>query len=214
MKGAGDAIIDSLPSAPISSGRAPGNEERAAETDSFASLCKSAVLGLSRVPSIYMAAIAIVLGDALGNLGFWIPLWAGILALVGAALLYVAARPRAARWLALAGIVAAAALPAFRLYSPAPDRSSIRNFPDRAFITFAGRIRRAPERFPGRTHLFVNIDQAGIPPHPLRPTSGMVRVTILTPNRFRIGDKVKVAGRIRFPYRLGDAGEFDYQAWL
>jgi len=46
------------------------------------------------------------------------------------------------------------------------------------------------------------------------PATGLVRVTALGPEAFRVGDKLRVSGKIRFPRNDGDEDEFDYRAWL
>ena len=114
----------------------------------------------------------------------------------------------------LAGIVAAASLPAYRLHQPVFDAGSLRRFSDHALVTIEGRILAPPQHLPGLTYLFVTVQRAAQVPQMPVPASGLVRVTLLVPNDFRVGDEVRLAGRIRFPYRLGDTGEFDYQAWL
>jgi competence protein ComEC len=156
----------------------------------------------------------VVAGDALGNLSVYLPAYVGWSAAAVAVLLFLARWRELGKTVAMAGIVAAASLPAYRLHQPSPDASSLRRFPDRALVTIEGRILAPPEHLHGVTHLFVTVERAGQSPLIPAPAAGLVRVTLLVPNDYRVGDEVRVAGRIRFPYRLGDSGEFDYQAWL
>ncbi len=166
------------------------------------------------MPPIYSVAAAVIAGDALGNLSVYLPAWIGWSAAVIAMLSFLARRRGLATAIAIAGIVAASGIPVYRLHQPLVDAQSLRRFPDRALVTIEGRILAPPEHLPGLTHLPVTVDRAGLASHPLSPAAALVRVTMLAPNDFRIGDEVRFTARMHFPYRLGDAGEFDYQAWL
>lgn len=175
---------------------------------------RAAAEWLSGIPPIYAVAVAVIAGDALGNLGVCLPAALGWSAAAVALLLFFVRARKLGTTVALAGLVAAASLPACRLHQPAGDGDGLRRFPDRALVTIEGRILAPPEHLPGLTYLFVTVAHAAEAPRIPTPASGLVRVTLLAPNDFRVGDEVRVAGRIRFPYRLGDTGEFDYQAWL
>jgi len=175
---------------------------------------RAAAQWLRGVPPIYAVAAAVIAGDALGNLGLYLPAALGWVAAAVALLLFFARARELGKTVALAGIIAAASLPAYRLQQPTFEADGLSRFTDRALLTIEGRILAPPEHRPGRTYLFVTVERAAETPRMLTPASGLIRVTLLVPNDFRVGDELRVSGRIRFPYRLGDRGEFDYQAWL
>lgn len=111
-------------------------------------------------------------------------------------------------------IVAAATLPVRGLLAPEFSAQSVRRFADGAELTMEGRIVRAPTNEQGgRTYLYVSAARAGLAASRMAPAHGLVRITALG-THFRIGDEIRVTGRIRFPRNDGDPGEFDYRAWL
>lgn len=100
------------------------------------------------------------------------------------------------------------------MLAPAFDPMSIRNIADGAMLTIQGRLAREPERFPDKIRLYVDASRAlEKADHPFR-MHGTVRVTSLDSGAWRIGDEVRVSGRIRSPRNFGDPGEFDYENFM
>jgi competence protein ComEC len=192
---------------------APAEEGRAARDSGMLHLARLTTARAGDVPPIYRVAIAVMAGDAMGNLRFHLPLWFVIAAALVAAVLFVASRPAWAVAISIAGIAGASTIPAYHLLEPASDPASIRAFPDGTLITIEGRLIREAERYRDRTHLFVAAQRAGPPAAPLRPAGGVVRVTVLDRFPARVGDDVRVIGPIRFPCNYGDPAEFDYEAF-
>ncbi len=168
---------------------------------------------LAQTPPVYWVAIAIVTGDGLGNFGLYLPLSCAIAAALVAMALFLARRPALGIALALAAIAAASTIPVHELLAPAPDAVSIRRFADGARVTIEGALVREAEPYHGRTHLFVGVERAGESDAAMRPASGTVRVTVLYPAGFKIGERVRVTSRIRFPRNYGNPGEFDYEGF-
>ncbi len=166
------------------------------------------------IAPIYEVAGAIALGDGLGNFRCFVPGWIAIAITVAAICAYLFARPRLGYGLAIVALIAAATIPVRELLAPVAAPNSIRAFTDGEKITFEGVLDRTPERFPGLTHLYVAVDRAAVSGAPLSASSGEIRIAVLDPARFRIGDIVRLTGRIRFPRNDGNPGEFDYQGFL
>lgn len=179
------------------------------------------------VPPLYLVTAAIVAGDALGNIlggnGQLIPFWIAAVFLLGAAILFLAARSLLATTFTLAAIIASAALAAGHLLIPAEGPASLYRFGDGAVITAEGWMIDQPERAPGnRTYLYLAVDRAGLAPIEespidlprLAPVHGTLRVTIASGPHFIVGDEVRVIGSLRFPRNDGDPGEFDYRGWV
>ncbi len=81
-------------------------------------------------------------------------------------------------------------------------------------LTVEGTLVREPERFPGKMRLFVATDRVSQDAAHPDPSHGMIRLTTIHPGAFRLGDRVRFQGRIRFPRNFGDPGEFDYEAFM
>lgn len=99
------------------------------------------------------------------------------------------------------------------MLEPPADPLSVTNFPDGTMVTIVGALVREPERFPEKTRLYVETDRAAADGAPT-VARGQVRVTVLRPNAFHLGDEVRFHGRIHFPRNLGDPGEFDYEGLM
>ena len=170
---------------------------------------------LLEVAPIYLVAVAVLAGDALGVCRLAVPLWfAAILAIAGAALYLLRAAP-AATAVAMLAIAAAVSMPARDSVAPRFASHSIRNFSDGAALTLEGRINRASQRYPDREYVFVHVERAGRSVSTMRATGGTVRLTIVgAPAQVRVGDEVRVIGMLRFARNFGDPGEFDYAAYL
>jgi len=154
-----------------------------------------------------------VAGDGLGNFGLYLPLAGAIAAALAATALFLARRPALGIAIALAGIAAASTIPVHELLAPAPDGVNIRRFADGARVTIEGALVREAEPYHGRTHLFVGVERAGETGAAMQPASGTLRVTVLYPAGFKIGERVRVTSSIRFPRNYGNPGEFDYEAF-
>ncbi len=170
-------------------------------------------LRVDEFPPIYVAALAILAGDALGNFHVFFDLRLAVLLAVFATILFCVARPMAGLIAAFLAIAAAETVPVHHLLAPDLSPAGLHRFADDSTITLEGTIARAPERAgAGRVYLFVDVVRgAGTS---LAPLSGSVRITVLEPEHFRIGDRVRATARIRFPRNDGNPGEFDYRAYL
>ncbi len=167
-----------------------------------------------RFPPVYAVAIAIVAGDALGNWRIFPPLWVSAALGAVAMLLFLAAYRGAGVAIALVAIISAATAPLHSMLAPAADPMSLRNFPEGAMLTVEGRLVREAERFPDKMRIYLDAERAWREPdHPIQ-VHGVVRITSLRPGGWRIGDEVRVSGRIRFPRNYGDPGEFDYESFM
>ncbi|MGZ3511053.1 MAG: DNA internalization-related competence protein ComEC/Rec2 [Candidatus Binataceae bacterium] len=169
---------------------------------------------LAIAPS-YLVAIAIVAGDAVGVSLFAVPLWIAAMLAIAAAMLFMRSANPAATAVAMLAIAAAISMPARESVAPRFSADSIRNLSDGAAITLEGRINRPSRQFPDREYVFVGVERAGASGSRLQTASGTVRLTVVGgPARVRIGDQVRVAGRLRFARNFGDPGEFDYAGYL
>jgi hypothetical protein len=190
-------------------------------------------------PPLYVATVALVAGDALGNTGVDVPLTLAIVIAVIAAAAYLAARPAAGVALAFVAIAAAATVPVTGLLHPPRGPNTLYRFADDSKVTLEGVLVREPERADGgRTYLHVRVERAGAATtaEPFRRRTaaeataavpitsrvraalalveGLIRVTIRGDENFTIGDEIRLTSRIRFPRNDGDQGEFDYRGWL
>lgn len=205
------AAIDALSAAGAIAPAAPLARERVASTEIARPV---SIPWYVRFPPIYAVAIALLAGDSLGNWRIFVPLWvAGALG-AAALLLFIAARRGAGVAIALAAIAASATVPVHAILSPEADPMSLRNFPDGAMLTIEGRLAREAESFPDKMRLYLDADRARQGAAQLVPVHGMVRITLLNPGAWRVGDEVRVSGRIRFPRNFGDPGEFDYENFM
>lgn len=167
------------------------------------------------IAPIYLVAIAILAGDALGISLCAVPLWLAAAAAALAAGLFMQRAAPAATAVALVAIAGAASVPAHDAIVPRFSPHSIRNFPDGAAITIQGRINRATEQYPDRAYVFVELESAGATAAAMRPASGTIRLTVVGARvRVRVGDEVRAAGAVRFARNFGDPGEFDYLGYL
>ncbi len=167
-----------------------------------------------RFPPIYAIAIAIVGGDGLGNFHIFFPLWLAALAALGALAMFLARKPSAGVAAALAAIALASTVSVHRMLTPATGPLSLRRFHAGTLLTITGRLALEPEWFPDKTRIYVLVSEAETRDGAVSPVRGLMRVTVLDHQRFRIGDEVKFAGRIRFPRNFGDPGEFDYESFM
>jgi hypothetical protein len=170
---------------------------------------------LLQTPPLYLSTLALIAGDALGNCYVRAPLWAVVAAAVVAAILFLVNLPSPGIFIALLGLGSAASLPVRGLIAPEFSTQTVRRFTDGARVALEGWVAREPEaQGGGRTYLYVDVATAESSGAQKAPATGLVRVTALGQAAFRVGDKLRVSGRIRFPRNEGDEGEFDYRGWL
>jgi competence protein ComEC len=170
---------------------------------------------LVELPPLYVATLAVIIGDALGNCHLFVPLFVAAFLSATAVIAFMIRRAGWGVALAALALIAAATVPVRALLVPDISAQTITRLPDGARIILQGSVVRAPERAEGgRIYLFVNAERAGSSPATITPAAGLVRVTAVAPQPVRVGDRISVAGRIRFPRTDGDEGEFDYRSWL
>jgi competence protein ComEC len=165
-----------------------------------------------RFPPIYAVAIAVACGDALGNFGVSIPFQVGAAFAVFALTLFLLGMRSVAVATALVAIIAVGTVPVHLMLTPPIDPISLRHFSEGAMVTVEGTLIREPEHFPDKMRLFVKTDRMSEDAEDLQPSHGTIRLTTLHPGPFRLGDRVRFQGRMRFPRNFGDPGEFDYEA--
>lgn len=166
------------------------------------------------IPALYLVALAIMAGDAAGGLRIGPPIWMALILCAGAAAVFLTAKPRWAEILALSALAAAAATASNAVYRPPPGAATIRSFPDGQPIVFEGGLDREPERVRDVIRLYLQVERAGLATAHLAPASGRVRITVLEPGSYRIGERLRVSARIRLPRNYGDPGEFDYEQYM
>ncbi len=170
---------------------------------------------LLEIAPIYLIAIAILAGDALGVSRFAAPIWLAAMLAIAAAALFMRSAPRAATAVAMLAITAGAAISAHESVAPHYSAHSVRNFPDGAALTLEGRINRAAQQYLDRKYVFVDVERAGAAGSKLEASGGTVRLTVVGASApVRVGDEVRVAGALRFARNFGDPGEFDYAGYL
>ncbi len=77
-----------------------------------------------------------------------------------------------------------------------------------------GDLVRVVVRVPDKVRVDVAVDRVSVESGAAHPSDGVLRLTMLHPGAFRLGDRVKFQGRIRFPRNFGNPGEFDYEAFM
>ncbi len=167
-----------------------------------------------RCPPIYVIAIAVAMGDALGNLGLDIPLWVAIGLSAAALALFILGIPEVAVAVAAIAIVFAVTEPAAQMMTPAFDALSIRNLSEGSMLVVEGHLIRESERFPDKLRLYAAVDSVIEEGSAAHRAKGILRLTMLHPRAFDLGDTVRFQGRIRFPRNFGDPGEFDYEGFM
>ena len=206
----------------------PARHAPAATVRNCAALRSLAPRWLVDFPPLYIATIALVMGDALGNVGVDVPLAVAIAFAMIAAVSYLVKRPATGVALAFVAIVAGATVPVARLFKPPDGPVTLYRFADDSKVTIEGVLVREPEQADGgRAYLNVRVERAGVAAAavtsvkgraaeavPLAPVEGLVRLTIRGDEHFRLGDEIRLTSRIRFPRNDGDQGEFDYRGWL
>lgn len=168
-------------------------------------------------PPLYLVTLAVVIGDALGNAGGFVPLRLAAAAGAAAAAIFLLNQRGAGLVLALLAIAGAATAAVRPVLEPPGGPASLKRFADDAAVSVEGCLVRAAEREAGerdRQRLYLSVERAGAPDTALVPTGGMIRITTNDAVGFRIGDEIRVTARLRFPRSDGNPGEFDYRNWL
>jgi competence protein ComEC len=205
--GLGGASIATAPSSTIVIAPDSAKVEPAARADAFE-------FGLELIAPLYAVAIAIVSGDATGNIGLHVGALPAIIAGAVAGFAMLAGRRHAGLLIAYASIFLAAAYASSALLNPIHDNRSIRRYPDTALASIRGVVLKPIERVAGKVRAVVRVSDAATAAFAMTPASGVVRV--ITPPEFHAyaGDTIEAFGRIRLPRNFGNPGEFDYEAYM
>jgi competence protein ComEC len=166
------------------------------------------------VPAVYLVAIALVAGDALGCLRPGMPIWLAVVLGAGAAIMFMLGRRGWALALALSALAASATVAAQQVYNPPRASATIRYFPANRPVVFEGYLDREPQRVSDVMRLYVRVERAGLDPAHLTPTTGRVRITVVDPLDYRLGQRLRVTARVHPPRNYGDPGEFDYESYM
>ena len=148
-------------------------------------------------PSISSRSRSLI-GDSAGNLGFVVPLRVAACLSAGALVLFLIRTPSVGVAISAIAIAAVTTKPAYHLMTPMPDALSIRHFDEGAMLIVEGHLIREAERFPDKMRLYVDVDRAAEEGAAARPAHGVIRLTMLHSGPFRLGDRVRFQGRIRF----------------
>jgi competence protein ComEC len=166
-------------------------------------------------PPLYATTLALLGGDALGNLHVFMPEWMVVAAVSLCACLFLLRLPALGMLTALVGLTSAATLSVSVLLKPGAGPQTLQRFPDGAHVTLEGWLTREPENQPGnRTYLYLDVRKGAPYGSEMRPVTGLVRVTVPGSCTLDVGDRLTASGKIRFPRNEGDENEFDYRAWL
>src|SRR5579875_1321627 len=167
-----------------------------------------------QVPAVYLVAVAVVMGDALGSLRPGIPIWIPAVVAAAAALIFLSGRNGLAMALALTAVAGSATVAAQQVYDPPHAQATIRLFPDNRPIVFEGYLDREPEPIRDVVRLYLRGERAGLDATHLVPATGRVRITVVDPLDYRLGERLRVTARVHAPRNYGDPGEFDYQLYM
>ncbi|MFZ0677396.1 DNA internalization-related competence protein ComEC/Rec2 [Candidatus Binatus sp.] len=165
---------------------------------------------VDRVAPIYVVAIAIVTGDALGNFHVAIPLWLEwTLALVA-----LVAFLRSRRTLGLSAtylaIVIAANVAVANVLEPPRKPHGIATMVEGSRVAIEGRVYRETEHEAYGDRIYVKVARAAEQGGTMFESSGNVRIAVLGFSAFKLGDEIRLTARIHFPRNYGNPGEFDY----
>jgi len=94
---------------------------------------------------------------------------------------------------------------------PALQRSDL---PEDRPVVFEGGLDREPEPIRDIVRLYLKVQRAGLDAAHLAPATGRVRITVVDPGNYRIGEMLRVGARLRVPRNYGDPGEFDYESYM
>jgi competence protein ComEC len=169
-----------------------------------------AVSLVERVAPIYLVAISIVAGDALGNFHVAIPPWlASTLALVALGA-FLNSRRTLALALTYLAIVLAANVAVANVLEPPREAHSVATMVEGSRVTIEGRVYRETEHEAYGDRLYVKVRRAAEQGGTTSESSGNVRIAVLGGGAFKLGDEIRLSARIHFPRNYGNPGEFDY----
>ncbi len=165
---------------------------------------------MERVAPIYLVAISIVTGDALGNFHVAIPLWlASTLALVALGA-FLSSRRTLGLVAAYLAIVLAADVAVANVLEPPRNAHSVATMVEGSRVTIEGRVYRETEHEAHGDRLYVKVEGAAEQGGTTSKSSGNVRIAVLGGGVFKLGDEVRLSARIHYPRNYGNPGEFDY----
>ncbi|HEY2107261.1 MAG TPA: ComEC/Rec2 family competence protein [Candidatus Binataceae bacterium] len=168
----------------------------------------------SKIPTLYLVALALIAGDAAGSARISPPLWMALGFFAGAIAAFLMNRRTRAMVLALSALAVAAGVAAQQVYDPPARAATVRALPEDQPLVLEGTLDREPERVEDTLRLYLRVQRAGLDATHLRPANGRVRITVLHPGSYRIGDRLRVITRLRSPRNYGDPGEFDYESYM
>jgi competence protein ComEC len=169
-----------------------------------------AVSLLERVAPIYLVAISIVSGDALGNFHVAVPLWlASTLALLALGA-FLDSRRTLGFAAAYVAIALAANAAVANVLEPPRKLHSVATMVDGSRVTIEGRVYRETEHEAYGDRLYVKVERAVEQGSTMSESSGNVRIAVLGGGVFKLGDEIRLTARIHFPRNYGNPGEFDY----
>ena len=169
-----------------------------------------AVSLVDRVAPIYLVAIAIVTGDALGNFHVATPPWlASTFALVALGA-FLSSRRALGLSTTFLAIVLAANVAVANVLEPPRKPHSVAAMVEGSRVTIEGRVYRETEHEAYGDRIYVKVTRAAEQGGTMSESSGNVRIAVLGFSAFKLGDEIRLTARIHFPRNYGNPGEFDY----
>ncbi len=169
-----------------------------------------AVSLVERFAPIYVVALAVAGGDALGNFHVAIPLWlASTLALIALGA-FLNSRRTLGLGAAYLAIAMTANVAAANVLQKPHEPHGVATMADGSRVTIGGRLYRETEHEPYGERLYVAVERAAKQGGTMSASSGNVRVAVVGGGEFKLGDEIRLTARIRFPRNYGNPGEFDY----
>ena len=169
-----------------------------------------AVSLVERIAPIYLVAISIVIGDALGNFHVAFPLWlASTVALIALGA-FLSSRPTLGLVAAYLAMVLAANVAVANVLEPPRRAHSVATMVEGSRVAIEGRVYRETEHEPYGDRLYVKVARAAEQGSTMSASSGNVRIAVLGGGIFKLGDEIRLSARIHFPRNYGNPGEFDY----
>jgi competence protein ComEC len=169
-----------------------------------------AVSLVERVAPIYLVAISIVSGDALGNFHVAIPLWLASTVALVALVAFVSSRQALGLAAAYLAIVLAANIAVANVLEPPRKAHGVTTMVEGSRITIEGRVYRETEHEAYGDRMYVKVERAAEHGGAMSESIGNVRIAVLGGGGFKLGDEVRLTARIHFPRNYGNPGEFDY----
>jgi competence protein ComEC len=165
---------------------------------------------VERVAPIYLVAISIVSGDALGNFHFAIPVWVAWTFALVALGAFLSSRRALGIATAYLAIVLTANVAVANLLAPPLKPHSIATMVEGSRVTIEGRVYRETEHEAYGDRIYLKVQRAAGQGGPMSESRGNVRIAVLGGGVFKLGDEIRLSARIHFPRNYGNPGEFDY----